>query len=86
MYHRHLNQRSPTELGTGCININDALTTKYLNTTQRVTVVNKGIKVGELKVTIQLGCDGIHFGKEFIGMYQNEIAHSTRTLCLKQFF
>ncbi|XP_033211693.1 uncharacterized protein LOC117169427 isoform X2 [Belonocnema kinseyi] len=66
VFHRHLNQRSPTLLGIGSLYVNDVVATKHLTMSQRVAVVNKGIKVGELEVTVELGCDGIHFGKDFV--------------------
>ncbi|XP_043482461.1 uncharacterized protein LOC122511352 [Leptopilina heterotoma] len=66
VFHRHLNQRSPTLLGIGTMHVNDVFATKNLSMTQRVAIINKGIKVGELEVAVALGCDGIHFGKEFI--------------------
>ena len=69
VFHRHLNQRSPTLLGMGLMNVNDVVLTKHLSMTERIAIVNKGIKVGELEVTVELGCDGIHFGQEFVGMF-----------------
>ena len=69
VFHRHLNQRSPTLLGIGSMYVNDVVATKHLSMSQRVAVVNKGIKVGELEVTVELGCDGIHFGKDFVGEF-----------------
>lgn len=80
LFHRHLNQRTPTEFGLGSICISDAVHSEHLSVTQRLAIVNKGIKVGELKVTLELGCDRIHFGKEFVG----EILFFFFTL--KQFF
>lgn len=70
VFHRHLNQRSPTLLGIGTMQLNEVFGTKNLSMTQRVAIINKGIKVGELEVAVALGCDGIHFGKEFIGKFQ----------------
>lgn len=64
---KHRNQKLPTELGFGFMNINDITTTTNLSSVQYITIVNKGIKIGELKVIIELGCDFIHFGKEFVG-------------------
>lgn len=69
VFHRHLNQRSPTLLGIGSLYVNDVVAIKHLTMTQRVAVVNKGIKVGELEVSVELGCDGIHFGKDFVGEF-----------------
>ncbi|XP_012264437.2 uncharacterized protein LOC105690864 [Athalia rosae] len=66
VYNRHLNQRSPTLLGFGSIYINEIAEMDTLSTTQKLAIVNKGIKMGELKVNIELGCDGIHFGRDFI--------------------
>ncbi|XP_043285628.1 uncharacterized protein [Venturia canescens] len=66
IFHRHLNQRTPTELGIGSIYVTDAARARSLSSTQRLIIVNKGIKIGELKVTVELGCDKIHFGKQFV--------------------
>ncbi|KAG7198214.1 hypothetical protein KM043_005622 [Ampulex compressa] len=63
---RHLNQKSPTELGFGSVSVNDVVKTENLSTTQRVAIINKGIKIGELRVTVELGCDLVHFGKEYV--------------------
>ncbi|XP_015184258.1 PREDICTED: C2 domain-containing protein 3-like isoform X2 [Polistes dominula] len=63
---RHLNQRSPTELGSGMMYISDIVKTENLSLSQRLAVINKGIKIGELKITTELGCDSIHFGKQYI--------------------
>lgn len=69
VFHRHINQRSPTLLGIGTMHLNQVFATKNLSMTQRVAIINKGIKVGELEVAVELGCDGIHFGKEFVGEF-----------------
>ena len=66
VYHRHLNQQSLTELGIGSINIIDISKTESLSIIQKIGIVSKGIKFGELRVSLDLGCDEIHFGKEFI--------------------
>lgn len=66
---RQLNKKLSTELGYGSINIRDIVNTTNLSNTLQINIVNKGIKIGELKVTIELGCDFIHFGKEFVGKY-----------------
>ncbi|XP_018309103.1 uncharacterized protein [Mycetomoellerius zeteki] len=63
---KHHNQKLPTGLGFGFINISDITSTTNLSSTQCIVIVNKGIKIGDLKVTIELGCDFIHFGKEFV--------------------
>ncbi|EZA51784.1 C2 domain-containing protein [Ooceraea biroi] len=63
---RHLNHKLSTELGCGSININDVANTANLSSTQDVIITNKGIKIGELKVTVELGSDFLHFGKEFV--------------------
>ncbi|XP_024939739.1 uncharacterized protein LOC107266816 isoform X2 [Cephus cinctus] len=63
---RHLNQRTPTELGVGSIYINEVAKTEYLSMIQKLAIVNKGIKIGELKVSVELGCERIHFGKHFV--------------------
>ncbi|KAK0095380.1 hypothetical protein PV326_008506 [Microctonus aethiopoides] len=66
IFNRHLNQRTPTELGIGSIYVSDAAKSPHLSTTQRLAIIKKDIKIGELKVTIELGCDKIHFGKQFV--------------------
>lgn len=66
---RHLNQKFPTELGCGSMNINDIANTVNLSSTQRIVIINKGIKIGDLKITAELGCDSTYFGKEFVGEY-----------------
>ncbi|XP_018058341.1 PREDICTED: uncharacterized protein LOC108693737 [Atta colombica] len=63
---KHHNQKLPIGLGFGFINISDITNTTNLSSTQCIVIVNKGIKIGDLKVTIELGCDFIHFGKEFV--------------------
>lgn len=63
---KHHNQELPTGLGFGFMNISDVTNTTNLSSTQCITIVNKGIKIGELNVTIELGCDFIHFGKELL--------------------
>ncbi|XP_057341640.1 uncharacterized protein LOC130678456 [Microplitis mediator] len=65
-FNRHLNQRTPIELGIGSMYISDAARSPTLSTTQRLAVIKKGIKIGELKVTVELGCDKTHFGKQFV--------------------
>lgn len=49
------------------MNINDIVHTTNLSSTQRISIINKGLKIGELEVTAELGCDHIHFGREFVG-------------------
>ncbi|XP_063987413.1 C2 domain-containing protein 3 [Diachasmimorpha longicaudata] len=66
IFNRHLEQRTPTELGVGSMYIRDAVNSSHLSSTQKLAVVKKGIKIGELRVTIELGSDRIHFGKQFI--------------------
>ncbi|XP_012288908.1 uncharacterized protein LOC105704343 isoform X2 [Orussus abietinus] len=66
VFNRHLNQRTPTELGIGFMRISDIAQTDFLSMTQKVAIVNKGIKIGELKVLTELGCDCIHFGRQFV--------------------
>ncbi|XP_070521702.1 uncharacterized protein [Cardiocondyla obscurior] len=63
---KHCNQKVPTELGFGSVNISDITSITNLSSIQCITIMNKGIKIGELKVIIELGCDFIHFGKECI--------------------
>ncbi|XP_019700756.1 uncharacterized protein LOC105191403 isoform X2 [Harpegnathos saltator] len=63
---QHCNKKSSTELGCGSVNINDIAHTTNLSNNQRITITNKGLKIGELEVIVELGCDRIHFGKEFI--------------------
>ncbi|XP_014475766.1 PREDICTED: uncharacterized protein LOC106745039 isoform X2 [Dinoponera quadriceps] len=63
---RHYNQKLPIELGCGSMNINDIMHTTNLSSTQRITISNKGLKIGELEVTAELGCDRFHFGREFV--------------------
>jgi len=70
---KHHNQKLPIGLGFGFINISDITNTTNLSSTQCIVIVNKGIKIGDLKVTIELGCNFIHFGKEFVGEYSIEI-------------
>ncbi|XP_043252777.1 C2 domain-containing protein 3 [Colletes gigas] len=63
---RHFNKKSLTELGTGTMHINDIIKSENWNIAQRLTILNKGIKVGELSVIAELGSDSIHFGKQYI--------------------
>lgn len=67
LFVRHQNHRLLTELGYGSININDIANTATLSATQNIIITNKGMRMGELKLTIELGSDCIHFGKEFVG-------------------
>ncbi|XP_034935000.1 uncharacterized protein [Chelonus insularis] len=66
VFNRHINQKTPTELGLGSIYISDASKSQFLSSTQKVAIIKKGIKTGELKVKIELGCDKIHFGRQFV--------------------
>ncbi|KAL6266014.1 hypothetical protein P5V15_002866 [Pogonomyrmex californicus] len=63
---KHHNQKFPTGLGLGFVNISDIINTTHLSNIYCITIDNKGIKMGELKVIIELGCDFLYFGKEFI--------------------
>ncbi|TGZ37226.1 uncharacterized protein [Temnothorax longispinosus] len=63
---KHRNQKLPTELGFGFMNISDIINTTNLSSIHCIAIANKGIKIGELKVITELGCDFIHFGKEFV--------------------
>ncbi|XP_029177090.1 C2 domain-containing protein 3 [Nylanderia fulva] len=65
MFVRHLNQKFQTELGFGSMNINDITKIANLSSTQNIAVINKGIKMGDLRVTAELGYN-FTFGKEFI--------------------
>lgn len=51
------------------MNISGITNATNLSNTQCIAIINKGIKIGEIKVTIELGCDFIHFGKKFVGEY-----------------
>lgn len=53
------------------MNISDITNATNLSNTQCIAIINKGIKIGEIKVTIELG-DFIHFGKKFVGEYTIE--------------
>ncbi|XP_011870211.1 PREDICTED: C2 domain-containing protein 3 isoform X2 [Vollenhovia emeryi] len=63
---KHRNQKFPNELGFGVMNVNDITSTTNLSSVQCIAIVNKSIKMGELKIMMELGCDFNHFGKEFI--------------------
>ncbi|XP_078048754.1 uncharacterized protein LOC144476062 isoform X2 [Augochlora pura] len=63
---RHFKKRSVIELGVGTMHVNDIIRTKNWSSTQRITILNKGIKIGELSVIAELGSDFIHFGKQYI--------------------
>lgn len=63
---RHFNKKSLTELGTGTMHINDIIKSENWSIAQRLTILNKGIKLGELSVIAELGSDSIHFGKQYI--------------------
>lgn len=69
---KHHNQKLPTGLGFGFINISSITNATNLSNTQCIAIINKGIKIGEIKVTIELG-DFIHFGKKFVGEYTIEV-------------
>lgn len=70
---KHRNQQFPSELGFGIMNISDITNLTNLSSVQCISIINKGIKIGDLKVITELGCDFIHFGKEFVGEYIIEI-------------
>lgn len=55
------------------MNISDITNTTNLSNIQYIAINNKGIKIGEIKVIIELGCDFIHFGKKFVGKYTIEV-------------
>ncbi|XP_076376246.1 uncharacterized protein LOC117229628 [Megalopta genalis] len=63
---RHFNKKSIIELGVGTMHVNDIIKTKNWSSTQRIIILNKGIKIGELSVIAELGSDFIHFGKQYI--------------------
>ncbi|XP_076641812.1 uncharacterized protein LOC143352814 isoform X2 [Halictus rubicundus] len=63
---RHFNKKSLIELGVGTMHVNDIIKTKNWSTTQRIIILNKGIKIGELSVLAELGSDFVHFGKQYI--------------------
>lgn len=66
---RHLNRKSLTELGTGTMYINDIVQSEDFSTAHRLIILNKGIKIGQLNVTVELVLDSTHFGSEYIGQY-----------------
>lgn len=49
------------------MHINDIIKSENWSIAQRLTILNKGIKLGELSVIAELGSDSIHFGKQYIG-------------------
>ncbi|XP_054000911.1 C2 domain-containing protein 3-like [Hylaeus anthracinus] len=63
---QHFNKKSLTELGTGIMHINDIIKSENWSIAQRLIILNKGIKVGELSVIAELGSNSIHFGKQYI--------------------
>lgn len=66
---KHRNQKFPSELGLGVASISNVTDLANLSSVRCISVINKGIKIGDLKVITELGYDFIHFGKEFVGEY-----------------
>ncbi|CAK9825792.1 C2 domain-containing protein 3 [Anthophora retusa] len=63
---RHLNKRSFVELGSATVNINDIIKSENWKTAQHLIILNKGLKIGELKIIIELNSDSSHFEKQYI--------------------
>lgn len=63
-------QKGSLAIGFATFNFGSFENTKYLTCNQELTLLdnNAPIAVGNLKITIQLGCGKLYFGKEFIGI------------------
>ncbi|XP_029032080.2 uncharacterized protein LOC114870947 isoform X1 [Osmia bicornis bicornis] len=68
LFVRHLNKKSLIELGTATMHIDDIMKNKNSSIAQSLIVVNKGIKVGELSVIVELDSDSSHFGQHIDGI------------------
>ncbi|XP_031839923.1 uncharacterized protein LOC116430234 isoform X2 [Nomia melanderi] len=78
---RHFNKKSLTELGAGIMSINDVIKSENWSTTRYIIIANKGIKIGELSVIVELGLDFIHFGKQCIdNIYFKENIHNLKAV------
>lgn len=60
---RHLNKKSLIELGSATICLENVIKTENWRLEQELIIVNKGIKIGDLNVIIELGSDSSHFDK-----------------------
>lgn len=68
-------QKGSLPIGYAKFNFGSFENTKYLTCNQELTLLdnNAPISLGKLKITIQLGCGKLYFGKEFIGMQINNL-------------
>lgn len=67
---RTLKKKSSDILGYAIFNIGSFLNSKHLSINQNLPVMLNSeapIIIGTLKVSLQLGCGQLYFGKEFIG-------------------
>lgn len=63
-------QKGVLTIGTAKFKMSSFENTKYLTSNQELAIMldcDAPIVLGNLKVTIQLGCDKLYFGREFIG-------------------
>jgi hypothetical protein len=67
---RNFKQKQPVSLGVAKFNFSSFEVTKNFACNQELTLRlsdNTPIVVGGLKISVQLGCGRLYFGKEFIG-------------------
>nr|XP_012136642.1 PREDICTED: C2 domain-containing protein 3 isoform X1 [Megachile rotundata] len=69
LFVRHLSKKSLIELGTATVYINDIMKNENWIIAQPLVIVNKGIKIGELNLIIELDVDSSHFAQH-IGFLQ----------------
>ncbi|CAL7937124.1 unnamed protein product [Xylocopa violacea] len=63
---RHLNKKTLIELGNAVISINEVIKCKNWRLAQQLPIVNKGIRLGELSIVIELGSDSNCSEKQYI--------------------
>ncbi|XP_076760051.1 uncharacterized protein LOC143428801 [Xylocopa sonorina] len=54
---RHMNKKTLIELGNAVISINDVIKCKNWRFEQQLSIINKGIRIGELSIVVELGSD-----------------------------
>lgn len=64
---RTMKQKRGNILGTATFNMSSFEVTKYLSYSHAFPIMSEDFSLGTLKVTLQLGCGRMYFGKEFVG-------------------
>lgn len=68
---RSAKQRLALKVGTASFNLGSLITNRFLSCEQELVLMNENapVALGAVKVSVQLGCDKLYFGKEFIGNF-----------------